>query len=68
MTAASSRRWISDIYHPQFADLIQIVADEQGIAPALVEKDYWIIQSPYGLQQLGLAFGRAAPRCPRAMG
>ncbi|MCI3130948.1 nucleotidyl transferase AbiEii/AbiGii toxin family protein [Phenylobacterium aquaticum] len=42
--------------HPQFADLIRIVADSEGIAPALVEKDYWIMQSLYGLQQLGLTF------------
>ena len=42
--------------HRQFADLIRIVAEAQGIAPALVEKDYWIMQSLYGLQQLGLAF------------
>lgn len=42
--------------HPQFADLIRIVADHEGIAPALVEKDYWIMQSLYGLQQLRLAF------------
>jgi hypothetical protein len=42
--------------HPQFADLIRIVADNEGIAPALVEKDYWIMQSLYGLQQLGLTF------------
>ena len=42
--------------HPQFADLIRIVADDQGIAPALVEKDYWIMQSLYGLRQLGLTF------------
>jgi len=42
--------------HPQFADLLRIVANEQGIAPALVEKDYWIMQSLYGLQQLGLTF------------
>ena len=42
--------------HPQFADLIRIVAEDQGIAPALVEKDYWIMQSLYGLQQLGLTF------------
>jgi hypothetical protein len=26
--------------HPRFADLIRIVAEAQGIAPALVEKDY----------------------------
>src|SRR5437016_11242159 len=42
--------------HAQFADLIRIVAAEQGIDPALVEKDYWIMHSLYGLQQLGLTF------------
>jgi Nucleotidyl transferase AbiEii toxin, Type IV TA system len=42
--------------HPQFADLIRIVAQEKGIDPALVEKDYWIMHSLYGLQQLGLKF------------
>lgn len=42
--------------HPQFADLIRIVADDQGVAPALVEKDYWIMQSLCGLKQLGLTF------------
>ena len=30
--------------HPQFPDLIRIVAEEKGIAPALVEKDYWIFR------------------------
>ena len=29
--------------HPQFADLIRIVAAEKGIDPALVEKDYWLM-------------------------
>ena len=42
--------------HPQFADLIRIVAQEKGIDPALVEKDYWIMHCLYGLQQLGLKF------------
>src|SRR5215470_10739094 len=42
--------------HPEFSDLIRIVADERGIDPALVEKDYWIMQCLYGLQQLGLTF------------
>ncbi|WP_316168406.1 MULTISPECIES: nucleotidyl transferase AbiEii/AbiGii toxin family protein [unclassified Bradyrhizobium] len=36
--------------HPQFADLIRIVAEEKGIDPALVEKDYWIMHCLYGLQ------------------
>ena len=42
--------------HPQFADLIRIVAEEKGIDPALVEKDYWIMHCLHGLQQLGFIF------------
>jgi hypothetical protein len=42
--------------HPQFADLIRIVVEEEGIDPALVEKDYWIMHCLYGLQQLGFKF------------
>src|SRR5580698_2179369 len=42
--------------HPQFTELIRIVAQQRGIDPALVEKDYWIMQSLYGLQQLDLKF------------
>src|SRR4051794_8047644 len=42
--------------HPQFADLIRIVAAEKGIDPALVDKDYWIMHCLYGLQQLGFTF------------
>src|SRR5216683_7013482 len=42
--------------HPQFADLIRIVAEEKTIDPALVEKDYWIMHCLYGLQQLRLQF------------
>ena len=42
--------------HRQFAELIRIVAQERGIDPALVEKDYWIMHCLYGLQQLELTF------------
>lgn len=42
--------------HPEFQDLIRIVAQQRGIDPALVEKDYWIMHCLYGLQQLGLTF------------
>jgi hypothetical protein len=42
--------------HPQFADLIRIVAEERGIDPALVEKDYWIMHCLYGLQRVGYSF------------
>jgi hypothetical protein len=42
--------------HPQFADLIRIVAEEKGIDPSLVEKDYWIMHCLYGLQKLDMKF------------
>jgi Nucleotidyl transferase AbiEii toxin, Type IV TA system len=42
--------------HPQFAELIRIVAEHKGIDPALVEKDYWIMHCLYGLQELGFTF------------
>jgi hypothetical protein len=42
--------------HPQFAELIRIVAQKRSIDPALVEKDYWIMHCLYGLQRLGLKF------------
>jgi hypothetical protein len=34
--------------------LIRIVAEQEGIDPALVEKDYWMMHCLYGLQQLDL--------------
>ncbi len=39
--------------HPQFSDLIRIVAEATGIDPAMVEKDCWIMHCLYGLQQQG---------------
>jgi hypothetical protein len=42
--------------HSQFADLIRIVAEEKGIDPSLVEKDYWIMHCLYGLQKLNMKF------------
>jgi len=39
-----------------FADLIRIVADERGLLPALVEKDYWIMHCLYGLGVQGFSF------------
>jgi len=42
--------------HPNFPDLIRIIAVEKSIDPALVEKDYWIMHCLYGLQQLGMKF------------
>jgi hypothetical protein len=42
--------------HPQFPELIRIVAHQKGIDPALAEKDYWIMHCLYGLHQLGMTF------------
>lgn len=42
--------------HPEFFELIRIVAQEKSIDPALVEKDYWIMHCLYGLQQLKMKF------------
>jgi hypothetical protein len=39
-----------------FADLIKIVADELGIDPVIVEKDYWLMHVLWGLQQQGFTF------------
>jgi hypothetical protein len=42
--------------HPDFPELIRIVSDAKDIAPALIEKDYWIMHCLFGLQKLGLTF------------
>ena len=41
---------------PDFQDLIQVVADQRAIDPSLVEKDYWIMHSLWGLQTLSFHF------------
>lgn len=42
--------------HPQFLQLLQIVANERNIDPYLVEKDYWIMHVLYGLKKQGFEF------------
>lgn len=42
--------------HPDFKDLLAIVAQEQGIATALCEKDYWIMHVLHQLNASGLIF------------
>lgn len=37
----------------EFPDLIRIVADERGVLPYLVEKDYWLMHCLYGLTAQG---------------
>lgn len=41
---------------PDFADLIAVTARVLTIDPGLVEKDYWIMQALWGLQQAGFRF------------
>ncbi len=38
------------------SDLFRIVADERGILPQLIEKDYWIMHCLYGLAKQGFEF------------
>lgn len=37
-----------------FADLVAVVAGQRRLAPALVEKDYWVTHVLWGLHRLGL--------------
>lgn len=39
-----------------FGQLIAIVAEQRGIDPTLVEKDYWIMHCLWGLQAQGFRF------------
>ncbi len=50
---------MAEIYlhdHKEFPDLINILANEMDIEPGLVEKDYWIMHSLYGLKKQGYNF------------
>ncbi|WP_347987648.1 nucleotidyl transferase AbiEii/AbiGii toxin family protein [Methylomonas sp. AM2-LC] len=42
--------------HPDFTDLIRVVADERKIDPYLAEKDYWLMHCLYGLKLAGYEF------------
>src|SRR5690606_33538334 len=50
--------WMNSFLHelPDFKDLILVVADQKGIDPSLVEKDYWIMHCLWGLQNQGFQF------------
>ena len=42
--------------HPNFTDLIRQVGQAQHVPSYLVEKDYWLMHSLWGLQQQGWTF------------
>ena len=37
-------------------DLLRTVADERGLPPAVVEKDYWVMHCLWGLKEKGFSF------------
>lgn len=41
---------------PEFEALIRIVSEKRGVHPVLVEKDYWIMHTLYGLSKQGIDF------------
>jgi hypothetical protein len=41
---------------PEFPDLLSILERDTGIVAGLIEKDYWIMHTLYGLQQQGFDF------------
>jgi predicted nucleotidyltransferase component of viral defense system len=41
---------------PDFKDLLAVTGERLKIDPGLVEKDYWIMHSLWGLQQQGYKF------------
>lgn len=43
-------------HHKDYNDLVRTVADQKGMAPDLVEKDYWIMHCLYGLTRQGYSF------------
>lgn len=47
-----------DLLHERkdFDQLLMLVADERGLDPMLVEKDYWIMHCLWGLQSQGFLF------------
>ena len=42
--------------HEEFPDLINIVADAEGLDPVIIEQDYWMMHSLWGLQQQHFPF------------
>ena len=49
---------MTDFLHERrdFNQLLAVVADERGLDPVLVEKDYWIMHCLWGLQDQGFQF------------
>jgi len=49
---------MTDFLHDRrdFPQLLALVADERGIDPMLVEKDYWIMHCLWGLRNQGFSF------------
>lgn len=54
--------------HKDFAALLRMVGDKRNILPGLIEKDYWIMHTLYGLQKTVLSLNlKAEPHYPKAI-
>jgi len=49
---------VADFLHERrdFDQLLAVVANDRALDPMLVEKDYWIMHSLWGLQAQGFVF------------
>ena len=41
---------------PNAKDLFSVIADEKGLLPSIIEKDYWLMHCLWGIQQQGYRF------------
>lgn len=58
-TAPAKKKKLPAVFlhdHPNFLDLIRQVAQQEGIAPYLIEKDYWLMHGLWCLQHQGWTF------------
>jgi hypothetical protein len=54
-----TRKRLSAVFlhdHPNFLDLVRQVAQQEGVSPYLIEKDYWLMHGLWCLQQQGWTF------------
>jgi hypothetical protein len=52
--------------HKDFSYLLNILADEKSIQPALIEKDYWLMHVLFGLRKQGFDFElKGGPHYPK---
>ena len=54
---------------PEFEDLLAIAAGKRGIAPGLIEKDYWVMHAVWALHEQGFGvWFKGGPSLSKATG